>query len=85
MTTALKSTDPNNQDDLVQIFIHWLPATFTFANPDDDPAQCQSHFEHGQWWITHPPTGASWSVVDAEGPGTVDGYDFEQISEGEDC
>ncbi len=41
-------------------------------------------FEHGQWWITHRPTGAQWSVVDAEGGASVDGFDFEQVSYGED-
>lgn len=41
-------------------------------------------FEHGQWWIEHLPTGAQWSVVDAEGGPAVDGFDFEQITEGED-
>lgn len=35
-------------------------------------------FEHGQWWIT-ARSGAQWSVVDAEGPGTTDGFDFEQV------
>ena len=41
------------------------------------------HFEHGQWWICHIVTGAAWSVVDAEGPGTVDGFAFEQVAEGD--
>jgi hypothetical protein len=41
-------------------------------------------FEHGQWWITHLSTGAQWSVVDAEGGPAVDGFDFEQVTEGEE-
>jgi hypothetical protein len=41
-------------------------------------------FEHGQWWVTELGTGAQWSVVDAEGGDSVDGFDFEQISYGED-
>jgi hypothetical protein len=41
-------------------------------------------FEHGQWWVTDLDTGAQWSVVDAEGGSSVDGFDFEQISYGED-
>lgn len=36
-------------------------------------------FEHGQLWITHID-GAQWSVEDAEGPGTINGFDFEQVS-----
>jgi hypothetical protein len=39
-------------------------------------------FEHGQWWIEHRPTGAQWSVVDAEGGAAVDGFDLEQITMG---
>lgn len=42
----------------------------------------QADFEHGQWWITHLPSGAVWSVVDAEGGPAIDGFDFEQITEG---
>lgn len=41
-------------------------------------------FEHGQWWITILGSGAQYSVVDADGPGTVDGFDFEQVTEGEE-
>lgn len=41
-------------------------------------------FEHGQWWITELETGAAWSVVDAEGGHAVDGFDFEQVSEGDE-
>jgi hypothetical protein len=40
-------------------------------------------FEHGQWWVEHRPTGAQWSVVDAEGGPAVNGFDFEQVTEGE--
>jgi hypothetical protein len=38
-------------------------------------------FEHGQWWITLAD-GAQYSVVDAEGPKTIDGFDFEQVTRG---
>lgn len=41
-------------------------------------------FEHGQLWIHNKKTGASWSVVDAEGGNSVDGFDFEQVAQGED-
>jgi hypothetical protein len=42
-------------------------------------------FEHGQWWIRHTPTGATWSVVDAEGGRSVLGFDFEQVTEGDEA
>ena len=41
-------------------------------------------FEHGQWWITDLDTGAQWSVNDARGGSAVDGFDFEQVSRGEE-
>lgn len=40
-------------------------------------------FEHGQWWITRISTGDQWSVVDAEGGSSVDGFDFELVTEGD--
>lgn len=39
-------------------------------------------FEHGQWWIVCY-CGAQWSVVDATGGDSVDGFGFEQVSEGD--
>jgi len=39
--------------------------------------RAEAHFEHGQWWMM--AGGATWSVVDATGPGSVDGFDFERI------
>jgi len=41
-------------------------------------------FEHGQWWITNLDTGAQWSVVDADGGPAVDGFDFEQVTRGDE-
>ena len=40
----------------------------------------QADYEHGQWWITELGTGAQWSVCDASGPGSVQGFDFEQVT-----
>ena len=40
-------------------------------------------FEHGQLWITNNRTGAQWSVNDASGPGSCDGFSFEQVSNGD--
>ena len=39
-------------------------------------------FEHGQWWIILK-NGAQYSVVDAEGGPAINGFDFEQVSEGD--
>lgn len=43
-----------------------------------------THFEHGQWWVEDLTTGAQWSVVDATGGASVDGFDFEQVTEGDE-
>lgn len=44
----------------------------------------QVDFEHGQWWVSvigGHLDGAQYSVVDAEGPGTIDGFDLEKVTE----
>lgn len=41
-------------------------------------------FEHGQWWVTNRRTGAQWSVVDAVGGRAVNGFDFEQVTQGDE-
>ena len=41
-------------------------------------------FEHGQWWIENVRTGAQWAVNDAEGSGSFDGFDFEQVTQGDE-
>lgn len=41
-------------------------------------------FEHGQWWVTDLDTGAQWSVCDAEGDDSVDGFDFERVTQGDE-
>jgi len=43
-----------------------------------------AHFEHGQWWVIGTVTGAQYSVVDAEGIGSVGGFGFEQVSGGDE-
>lgn len=45
----------------------------------------QLHYEHGQWWLTVPHTGAAWSVVDAAGGSAIHGFDFAQLTEGENA
>lgn len=44
----------------------------------------QANFEHGQWFVTCTACGAQWSVVDAEGGSSVDGFDFELITDGDE-
>ncbi len=41
-------------------------------------------FEHGQWWVSCSDCGGQWSVVDQQGGGDVDGFGFEQVTEGDD-
>lgn len=41
-------------------------------------------FEHGQWWIEHLPSGAQWAVNDASGPSYPGGFDFEQVTQGDE-
>lgn len=49
-----------------------------------DAVSLNTVFEHGQWWIVNRFTGAQWSVVDAEGGPAIDGFDFEQVTFGDD-
>ncbi len=69
---------------MLAAFLTWM-----YPAPDEgekDPAnEVQVNFEHGQWWVTVKPTGAQWSVHDAEGHGSVDGFGFEQVTEGDDA
>lgn len=58
-----------------------LRAAYTVLAPYQN---LSADYEHGQWWITARDTGAQWSVVDAVGGRSVDGFDFEQVSEGDD-
>jgi hypothetical protein len=40
-------------------------------------------FEHGQWWIRFYDeileTERTFSIIDTEGYGTIDGFDFEEV------
>jgi hypothetical protein len=44
----------------------------------------QADFEHGQWWLTIPGTGAQYSVVDCRTQQGVDYLDFEQVTAGDE-
>ena len=37
------------------------------------------HYEHGQWWVCCDD-GSQYSVVDASGGNSIDGFDFEQVT-----
>lgn len=39
-----------------------------------------AHFEHGHWWIC-TEHGAQYSVVDSTGGKSVNGFDFELVTE----
>ena len=43
----------------------------------------QPVFEHDHWWITCSTCGAQFDAVDAEGGASVNGWDFEMVSEGD--
>lgn len=58
-------------------------AASVYAKVPDEETYC-AVFEHGQWWITCDQTGAQWSVVDATGGASIDGFDFERVSEDDD-
>lgn len=47
-------------------------------------ATLQATFEHGQWWITNQSTGSQWSVVDATGNRSFDGFAFERVTTGDE-
>ncbi len=49
-----------------------------------DVSELRTVFEHGQWWVVSEISGAQWSVCDAEGPGSVDGFSFEQVTEADE-
>jgi hypothetical protein len=54
------------------------------VNPARRYVEFRTFFEHGQWWIEHLPSGAQWSVCDASGPSCPDGFDFEQVTQGDE-
>jgi len=48
-----------------------------------DRGKVSTVYEHGQWWVLLP-NGAQYSVIDAEGPGIAQGFDFEQVTPPDD-
>jgi hypothetical protein len=63
---------------------HRVRGAFYDSEHHVDGRTYDAFFEHGQWWITCMTTGAQWSVVDAEGGNSRDGFDFERVTDGDD-
>ena len=74
-------TETNTPKVDARVLAAFLASAYAFG----DPATYSTFFEHGQWWVENRDTGAQWSVVDAEGGSSVDGFDFERVTEGEDA
>lgn len=58
-------------------------AAYAFFAAYEYDSTC-TYFEHGQWWLTLVPTDPEaedelYSVVDAVGGDSVDGFSFERI------
>ena len=77
--SQLKSSDPDLAEDLVGLFIQWDGANF----PIGYRPNLSAHYEHGQWWIVDGASGACWSVVDAEGGDSIEGFSFEVVDSGD--
>ncbi len=74
----LKSADPNTSTK--EIRTAFINATdHELSGQNVEPSDLQIDFAHDQWWVTHKPSGAQWSVNDAE-PGD---FCFEQVTEGD--
>lgn len=70
----LRTEDPGEADNALAAFVAWQPI-------DHDAT---ADFEHGQLWITCGACGGQWSVCDATGGDSVDGFSFERVSDGDD-
>jgi hypothetical protein len=55
----------------------------TAANKFFGHRKARPVFEHGHWWVTwydeNKDGQRSFDVVDAEGPGSVNGFGFEEV------
>lgn len=85
---ALRCETPSREvaDEIAAHFVDWANDG-NWTPPEEDGGMVgeqdlQVDFEHGQWWVTHKPTGAQWSANDTEVKGD-DTYDFEQVSVGD--
>ncbi len=72
-------TEHNHPDTAARIL-----AAFEVSDHAGNHETLTADYEHGQHWINCTGCGASWSVVDSEGGPTIDGFDFEEIAEGDE-
>ncbi len=78
----IKSTDPENQDDLVGPFQVWSETDHNYVWPEGYTAHMSQFFEHGQWWVHDIESGACWGLHDTASGAGFEGYDFEQVVDG---
>ena len=78
---TLESCNPNSNAPFEAIFADWAKDNRVF--PKGYIPSINSHFEHGQWWVTDVESGAAWAVHDAQDEIGNEYFDFEQISEGD--
>lgn len=71
------------ETDTLEMAERVLDAATAVLHPQHDMEDLCAPFEHGQHWIICLACGAQWSVVDAVGGESVDGFDFERVSEGD--
>lgn len=78
MTLLTEQDTPEMKDAVEAAF----KSTEYWENASDD-SNIFATFEHGRWWVTlfdnERDDVQQFSVVDAEGPGSFDGLDFEGI------
>lgn len=58
---------------------HRVRAAFLRSKHCQGKGTFDTAFEHGQWWISCK-NGAQFSVVDAEGGESINGFDFEEVT-----
>lgn len=83
MPLKTETNTPEMEERVFEAFsCHDASAQLNLDIDSEDQDIYDAVFEHGQWWIS-ASTGAQWSVVDATGGTSVDGFDFEQVTEAE--
>jgi len=60
-----------------------IEAAYRVSN-NDHHENAEVFFEHGQHYVRCSACGATWSVVDAEGGASIDGFDFELLEVGDE-
>ena len=67
-----------NTPDVESAILAAFIASDDAASRDATDKDVSADFEHGQWFVTHLPSGAQWSVSDLND----DDFCFEQVSQG---